>query len=277
MEPRKRVRVPDLKDKKARGEKIAVLTAYDATMARLFDRAGIDVLLVGDSLGNVIMGCDTTLPVTLDVMLHHTLAVSRGASRALVVADMPFLTYQVTVPEAVRNAGRLLQEGGAAAVKLEGGRPMLETVERLVDIGIPVMGHLGLTPQSIHKLGGYRRQARVERDVERLLEDALALEHAGAFSIVLESIPDAVAETVTAALTIPTIGIGAGPQCDGQVLVCYDVFGIYDGPVPPFVKKYAQIGELLSAAAETYAEDVRAGRYPAREAPAAVVSGTTVK
>jgi 3-methyl-2-oxobutanoate hydroxymethyltransferase len=265
MEARKRVRVPDLKEKKARGEKIAVLTAYDATMARLFDRAGIDMLLVGDSLGNVIMGCDTTLPVTLEAMLHHTLAVSRGTSHALVVADMPFLTYQVTVSEAVRNAGRLLQEGGAAAVKLEGGRPMLETVERLVDIGIPVMGHLGLTPQAVHKLGGYRRQARVEQDACRLLEDARALERAGAFALVLEAIPDDVAQSVTAALSIPTIGIGAGPHCDGQVLVCYDAFGINDGAVPPFVKQYAQIGEELMAAAGAYAEDVRAGRYPARE------------
>jgi 3-methyl-2-oxobutanoate hydroxymethyltransferase len=262
MEARKRVRVPDLREKKSRGEKIAMLTAYDATMARLFDRAGIDVLLVGDSLGNVIMGCETTLPVTLDVMLHHTLAVSRGASRALVVADMPFLTYQVTVAEAVRNAGRLLQEGGAAAVKLEGGRPMLETIERLVDIGVPVMGHLGLTPQAVHMLGGYRRQARHEPEAERLMEDARALEQAGAFAVVLESIPEDVAAAVTSALSIPTIGIGAGPHCDGQVLVCYDAFGIYDGPVPPFVKQYAQLGDALTAAARAYAEDVREGRYP---------------
>jgi 3-methyl-2-oxobutanoate hydroxymethyltransferase len=277
MDARKRIRVPDLKEKKRRAEKIVVLTAYDATMARLFERAGIDVLLVGDSLGNVIMGCETTLPVTLDVMVHHTRAVSRGARRSLVVADMPFLTYQVTVPEAVRNAGRLLQEGGAAAVKIEGGRPMLETVERLVDIGIPVMGHLGLTPQSVHKLGGYRQQARAEREAARLLEDARALEQAGAFSLVLESIPADVAAAVTAALSIPTIGIGAGPHCDGQVLVSYDAFGLFEGPVPPFVKQYARLGELLSAAAAAYAEDVREGRYPAREQPTPALSGTAVK
>jgi 3-methyl-2-oxobutanoate hydroxymethyltransferase len=277
MEARKRVRVPDLKEKKRRGEKIAMLTAYDATMARLFERAGIDVLLVGDSLGNVIMGCETTLPVTLDAMVHHTRAVSRGARRALIVADMPFLSYQVTVPEAVRNAGRLLQEGGAAAVKIEGGRPMLETVQRLADIGIPVMGHLGLTPQSVHKLGGYRQQARAEQEAGRLVEDARALEHAGAFAVVLESIPAEAAAAVTAALAIPTIGIGAGPHCDGQVLVSYDAFGLFEGPVPPFVKQYARIGELLTAAAAAYAGDVREGRYPPQDQPAPALSGTAVK
>ena len=261
----KRIRVPDLKEKKQRGERIAVLTAYDATMARLFDRAGIDVLLVGDSLGNVIMGEETTLPVTLVAMVHHTRAVSRGARRALVVADMPFLSYQVTVHEAVRNAGRLLQEGGAAAVKIEGGRPMIGVVKRLVEVGIPVMGHLGLVPQSVHQLGGYRQQARADEDAERLFEDAQALEDAGAFSIVLESIPDAVATKVSSALAIPTIGIGAGPHCDGQVLVSYDALGLFEGPVPPFVKQYAQIGQLMVEAARAYADDVREGRYPAVE------------
>jgi 3-methyl-2-oxobutanoate hydroxymethyltransferase len=269
------MRVPDLKEKKQRGEKIVVLTAYDATMARLLDRAGVDVLLVGDSLGNVIMGEETTLPVTLDVMVHHTRAVSRGARHALVVADMPFLSYQITVPEAVRNAGRLLQEGGAAAVKIEGGRPMIDVVKRLVEIGIPVMGHLGLVPQSVHQLGGYRQQARNEEDAERLLTDARALEDAGAFSIVLESIPDEVAATVTGKLAIPTIGIGAGPHCDGQVLVSYDALGLFEGPVPPFVKQYAQLGELMVEAAKAYADDVRQGRYPAPARPA--LSGTAAK
>ncbi|MGE5647564.1 MAG: 3-methyl-2-oxobutanoate hydroxymethyltransferase [Acidobacteriota bacterium] len=277
MDSRKRVRVPDLREKKRRGEKIAMLTAYDATMAHLFDRAGIDVLLVGDSLGNVIMGCETTIPVTIDVMVHHTRAVSRGAKRALVVADMPFLTYQVTVPEAVRNAGRLIQEGGAAAVKMEGGQAVLDAVGRLVEIGIPVMGHLGLTPQSVHKLGGYRQQARAEQDAGRLIADARALEQAGAFAVVLESIPDAVAAAVTESLAIPTIGIGAGPHCDGQVLVSYDAFGLYDGAVPPFVKQYARLGELMTEAAAAYAEDVREGRYPAREQPARELSGAVVK
>lgn len=274
---RKRVRVPDLIEMKRRGEKIAMLTVYDASMARLLERAGIDVVLVGDSLGNVIMGCETTLPVTLDVMVHHTLAVSRGAKRALIIADMPFLTYQVTVAEAIRNAGRLVQEGGAAAVKIEGGRPMLEVVQRLCEIGIPVMGHLGLTPQSVHKLGGYRQQARAEDDARRLVEDARALELAGAFSIVLESIPAEVAAAVTAAVAIPTIGIGAGPYCDGQVLVSYDAFGLFDGPVPPFVKQYARLGELLVSAAAAYAADVREGRYPAQERPSSKLPETAVK
>jgi 3-methyl-2-oxobutanoate hydroxymethyltransferase len=271
------VRVPDLIEMKRRGEKIAMLTVYDASMARLLERAGIDVVLVGDSLGNVIMGCETTLPVTLDVMVHHTLAVSRGAKRALIIADMPFLTYQVTVAEAIRNAGRLVQEGGAAAVKIEGGRPMLEVVQRLCEIGIPVMGHLGLTPQSVHKLGGYRQQARAEDDARRLVEDARALELAGAFSIVLESIPAEVAAAVTAAVAIPTIGIGAGPYCDGQVLVSYDAFGLFDGPVPPFVKQYARLGELLVSAAAAYAADVREGRYPAQERPSSKLPETAVK
>jgi 3-methyl-2-oxobutanoate hydroxymethyltransferase len=258
----KKVRVPDLKEKKRRGEKIVVLTAYDATMAGLLDRAGIDILLVGDSLGNVIMGCETTLPVTLDIMLHHTRAVARGARRALVVADMPFLTYQISAEEAIRNAGKLLQDGGAAAVKLEGGAAMGETVRRLVEIGIPVMGHIGLVPQSVHQLGGYRQQGRGEEEGERLLEDARALEAAGAFSIVIESIPVELAATITRTLSIPTIGIGAGPHCDGQVLVTYDAFGLFEGTVPPFVKQYARLGELMVAAAEAYADDVRQERYP---------------
>jgi 3-methyl-2-oxobutanoate hydroxymethyltransferase len=261
--PTKRVRIPDLKDRKRGGGKIVMLTAYDATMARLLDRAGVDVLLVGDSLGMVIMGCDTTLPVTLEVMLHHTRAVSRGATRALVVADMPFLTYQAGTPDAVRNAGRLIQDGGAAAVKVEGGRPVVETVARLVDVGIPVMGHLGLIPQSVHQLGGFRPQARDEQDAEALLRDAKALESAGAFALVLESIPAHVARAVTAELSIPTIGIGAGPHCDGQVLVSYDVFGLYEGPLPPFVKQYAHLGKTMVAAAKAFADDVRQGRYPA--------------
>lgn len=256
-----RVRVPDLVAMKSRGEKITVLTAYDATMAHLLDDAGVDVLLVGDSLGMVMLGHDTTLPVTLDEMVHHTAAVGRGAQRALVVADMPFLTYQVTVPDAVRNAGRLIQEGGAAAVKLEGGRPVLDVVERLVSVGIPVMGHLGLQPQSVHQAGGYVRQATDARTAETLLEDALALEEAGAFAIVLESIPAAVAQTVTGRLRVPTIGIGAGPDCDGQVLVSYDMLGLFPGPVPPFVKQYARLGDAVVSAVREYVDEVRSGTY----------------
>jgi len=256
------IRVRDLLEKKRRGERIVMLTVYDATMARLLDRAGIDVFLVGDSLGMVIEGHSTTLPVTLDAVLHHTKAVTRGTKRAFVVADMPFLTYQVSVPEAVHNAGRLIQEGGAAAVKLEGGRAVLEVVERLVEAGIPVMGHLGLMPQHVHELSGFRMQAKDQRDANRLLEEARMLEHAGAFAVVLESIPDEVAERVTAELGIPTIGIGAGPHCDGQVLVSYDAFGFNDESVPPFVKQYAQLGEQMAEAAREYAADVREGRFP---------------
>lgn len=255
---------------KGRGEKIAALTAYDCPMTRLLDEAGVPLILVGDSLGMVVLGYETTLPVTLDAMVHHTRAVSRGVARALVVADMPFLTYQVSVAEALRNAGRLIQEGGAAAVKIEGGGPAVEeATARLVDAGIPVMGHLGLLPQSVHQLGGFRQQAREEADAGQLLADARALEQAGAFAVVLESIPAGVAQAVTADLRIPTIGIGAGPHCDGQVLVSYDMLGLSQDAVPPFVKRYADLGEQTTAAARAYAEDVRTGRFPAVRQPVA--------
>jgi len=268
-----RTRVPDFKTMKRRARKITMLTAYDATMARLFDRAGVDALLVGDSLGMVVLGHETTLPVTLEAMIHHTAAVSRGTTRALVVADMPFLTYQVTVSEAVRNAGRLLQEGGAAAVKIEGGRPMVDVVRRLVDVGIPVMGHVGLLPQSVHKVGGYARQGTEPQQADAIIADAAALEDAGAFAIVLESMPAELARTITARLGIPTIGIGAGPDCDGQVLVSYDMLGLFEH-APPFVKQYAKLGEEIVAATEAYIEDVHTGRFPAVPAKA-VGSGTT--
>jgi 3-methyl-2-oxobutanoate hydroxymethyltransferase len=261
MDPKK-MRVPDFAARKRQGEKIVMLTAYDATMARLLDRAGVDALLVGDSLGTVILGLDTTLPVTLDAVVHHTRAVVRGAERAFVIADMPFLTFQVSVAEAVRNAGRLLQEGGAAAVKLEGGRPVIDVVKRLVDVGIPVMGHLGLQPQSVHQAGGYVRQATQPAAADALVIDALALQDAGAFSLVLESIPADVARAVTQALAIPTIGIGAGPDCDGQILVSYDMLGLFDGFVPSFVHQYAKLGDAIVTATREYATDVRAGRYP---------------
>jgi 3-methyl-2-oxobutanoate hydroxymethyltransferase len=247
---------------KARGERIVMLTAYDATMARLLDRAGIDLLLVGDSLGHVILGLDTTIPVTLEAVIHHTRAVARGASRALVVADMPFLTYQVSAEEALRNAARLFQEGGAAAVKLEGGRPVAETVRRLTAAGLPVMGHVGLTPQHVHRLGGMRQQARTDDAAQELVRDALALEVAGAFAVLVEGVPDAVAESVTARLTIPTIGIGAGPRCDGQVLVSHDLLGLFDEFVPSFVKQYARLGDMVLRAAKDFACDVRRGTYP---------------
>jgi 3-methyl-2-oxobutanoate hydroxymethyltransferase len=263
MPEAQRIRVPDLEAKKRRGERIAMLTAYDYTMARLLDRAGIDVMLVGDSLGMVVLGYETTLPVTLDAMVHHTRAVSRGVERALVVADMPFLTFQVSVSEAVRNAGRLIQEGGAAAVKIEGAGAVVEVAARLIEVGIPVMGHLGLVPQSVHQLGGFRRQATLDEDAEQLLADAQALEEAGAFAVVLESIPAEVASAVTKELRIPTIGIGAGPYCDGQVLVSYDMLGLSQNGVPAFVKRYADLGDQTVAAVRAYADDVRTGRFPA--------------
>jgi len=258
----KKVRAPDLLLMKERGERIVMLTAYDATMARLFDRTGIDLLLVGDSLGNVILGLDTTIPVTLEAMLHHTRAVSRATSRALVVADMPFLTYQISPEQAMRNASRLFQEAGAAAVKLEGGRTIAQTVRQLTSAGLPVMGHVGLTPQHVHRLGGMRQQARDDDAAGELMSDALALEDAGAFAIVLEAIPDAVAREVTSRLKIPTIGIGAGPYCDGQVLVSYDMLGLFDSFVPKFVKQYAQLGESILTATRGFAREVREGTYP---------------
>jgi len=262
---------------KAAGQKITVLTAYDAIMARLLDSAGIDVLLVGDSLGMVVLGYETTLPVTMEEMLHHTRAVARGASTALVVADMPFLSYQVSVSEAVRNAGRFMKEAGAEAVKVEGGKGVLEVVARLVEVGIPVMGHLGLTPQSVHQLGGFRKQARDKEAARLLLEDARALQQAGAFSIVLESIPDEVAGEVSAALSIPTIGIGAGPFCDGQVLVGPDVFGLNDGYVPSFVKQYSNLREVIVAAAREYAREVREGEFPQPKRESEPVSTTPAR
>ncbi len=267
----RRVRTTDLADKKRRGERIAMLTAYDATMARLMDRAGVDALLVGDSLGTVILGRNE-LAVTLDAMIHHTRAVARGAERALVIADMPFLTYQVSVPEAVRNAGRLLQEG-AAAVKIEGGRPMLDVVGRLTEVGIPVMGHLGLLPQSVNQVGGYVKQATDARGAAALLDDAIALEGAGAFALVLEAIPPEVARQVTAQVHIPTIGIGAGPDCDGQVLVSYDMLGLFDRFVPSFVRQYAHLADAISDATSAYVDDVRAGRYP--QVPSSPAGATT--
>jgi 3-methyl-2-oxobutanoate hydroxymethyltransferase len=258
----KKVRVPDLISMKQRGERIVMLTAYDATMARLLDRAGIDLLLVGDSLGNVVLGLDTTIPVTLEAMIHHTRAVTRGARRALVVADMPFLTYQVSTEQAMHNPARLFQEAGAAAVKLEGGRALADTVRRLTSSGLPVMGHVGLTPQHVHRLGGMRRQARDDAAAQELILDALALEDAGAFAIVLEAIPDVVAAEVTSRLKIPTIGIGAGPHCDGQVLVSYDALGLFNDFAPPFAKRYADLGQEVLSAAKRYADDVRQGEFP---------------
>ena len=250
---------------KRQGRRFTMLTAYDHPFARIFDEAGIDVLLVGDSLGNVVQGGDTTLPVTLDDVLYHTRWVSRAARRALVVADMPFGSYQVSPEEALRSAVRRVKEGGAHAVKLEGGVRVAETIRRIVDAEIPVMGHVGLTPQAVHRMGGYRVQGRTEAERARVLADARAVEQAGAFSVVLEGMPEDLARELTATLSIPTIGIGAGPHCDGQVLVMHDMLGLNDEHVPAFVKQYVNLGALASQAARAFAEEVANGKFPAEE------------
>ena len=267
-----RVRITDLTARKRRGEKIAMLTAYDATMAGLLERAGIDTILVGDSVGMAVLGHESTIPVTLDVMVHHTAAVTRGTTTALIIADMPFLTYQVSASEALRNAGRLVQEGGAAAVKLEGGRTMVEVVRRLVGAGIPVMGHLGLLPQSVNQLGGYGKRGKTAREIDDLVADAAALQDAGVFAVVLEMIPGDLAARITSTLDVPTIGIGAGPDCDGQILVSSDMLGLFDRFVPSFVKPYAHLAGTIVDATRAYVDDVRAGRFPAAPEPASAAT-----
>jgi 3-methyl-2-oxobutanoate hydroxymethyltransferase len=247
--------------KKAKAERIVCLTAYDFPTALILDNAGVDLILVGDSAANVIYGMPTTLTIGMDEMVYHTRAVAAGVKRALIVADMPFLSYQVSVEQAVANAGRFLQ-AGAEAVKVEGAGPVVPAIKRLVELGIPVMGHLGLTPQSVHKLGGYRLQARKLEDQERLLTDARALADAGCFSIVLEKVPAEVAERVTGELPIPTIGIGAGLHCDGQVLVLHDMLGLFDTPPLKFVKQYAHLHADILKAVTAYAEEVRTGKFP---------------
>lgn len=261
----KQVTTLDLAARKRGGEKIVMVTAYDATFAAILDQTGVDALLVGDSLGMVIQGQTNTLPVTLDHVIYHTAAVSRGAKRAHIVADMPFMSYQVSVKQAVRSAGRLVQEGFAHAVKLEGGREVAESVARITTAGIPVMGHIGLTPQSIHKLGGFRVQGRDEDAAAHLIEDARVLEQAGCYSLVLESIPAEVAEEITRALRIPTIGIGAGGHCDGQVLVCYDLLGMNPAFRPKFLKVYENLFERIDQATRAFADEVRGGSFPREE------------
>jgi 3-methyl-2-oxobutanoate hydroxymethyltransferase len=257
--------VNDLLAMKAAGRRVVMLTCYDAVFARLLEEAGVDVLLVGDSLNQVIAGHETTLSTTLDQMIYHAAAVRRTSRRALVFVDLPFLTYQISIPEAIRNAGRVLQETGAQGVKLEGGSHMAETVAALVERGIPVIGHLGLTPQSVHALGGYRVQGRNEAGAARLVDDAKSLESAGACAIVLELIPAALAGRISTSLTIPTIGIGAGPQCDGQVLVLHDMLGLNEQFAPKFLKHYGQLGQAVREAVRGYASDVREGKYPGKE------------
>jgi 3-methyl-2-oxobutanoate hydroxymethyltransferase len=264
-DPAKPLTIRTLLAMKQRGERIVMLTCYDALFARLLEAAGVDVLLVGDSVNEVLAGAETTLSATLEQMLYHTKSVRRGSTRALVVCDLPFLTYQVSREEAIKNAGRVLQETGCHAVKLEGGQPMADTVRALVDVGIPVMGHLGLTPQSVHALGGHRVQGRDDATAERLKADAQALEAAGAFAIVLELVPAPLASHITKALTIPTIGIGAGPACDGQVLVLHDLLGLNDRFSAKFVKRYAALAEDVREAVRLYAAEVREGRYPGPE------------
>ena len=254
--------LPELVQMKRRGEKIAMVTAYDAPGARAAEGAGLDVLLVGDSAAMVVLGHESTLPITLDEMLLLTRAVVRGAPRTLVVADLPFGTYQVSDEEALASAVRLVKDGGADVVKLEGAGPAVSRVRAIVAAGIPVMGHVGLTPQSATLLGGYRAQARSADDAARVMDDALALEHAGCCAIVLEAMPPPVAAAITARVGVPTIGIGAGPACDGQVLVWHDLLGVSTGPVPRFVKQYAALGDETGRALEAYAADVRAGRFP---------------
>ena len=262
MKKRKKVTVQCLGKKKERGERITMLTAYDATFARLVDRAGVDLILVGDSLGMVIQGHPSTLPVKVEHVAYHTAAVTRGASAALVVADMPFGSYQISVEDAIRNAARLFQDGYAEAVKLEGGERVAEAVRRITEAGMPVMGHLGLTPQSVHQFGGHRIQGREADDAERIFRDARILQEAGCFSLVLEGIPQELARRISSDLTIPTIGIGAGPGCDGQVLVIYDLLGMDERFAPKFLKKYEDFSERIEAAVSAYLDDVRSGRFP---------------
>ena len=260
--PRAKITAPAVVALKRKGEPITVVTAYDFPTARFADQAGVEIVLVGDSVGTVLLGYDSTLPVTMEDMLHHTRAVTRAKPSAMVIGDMPFMSYQVSTEQAVMNAGRLVQEGGADGIKLEGGARVAEAVRRIVEAGIPVMGHLGLTPQSVLAFGGYKVQARGEADQERLLADARTLEAAGCFSLVLEGIPARLGAAVSRELHIPTIGIGAGVQCDGQVLVTHDLLGLYHGHTPKFVRRYAELGDATRDAFARYVADVKARRFP---------------
>jgi 3-methyl-2-oxobutanoate hydroxymethyltransferase len=261
----RRVTVPVVRAMKQRGERIAMITAYDATFAQMLDEGGADMLLVGDSLGMVVQGLDSTLPVTVDEVIYHTRAVARGAKRALVVGDMPFMSWQLSTEQALKNAARFLSEGGAQAVKLEGGIEAADTIRKLVTLGIPVVGHVGLLPQSVHAMGGFRVQGKTLEAAQRVLEDARAVADAGAFAVVLEGIPSDLAARITAELDIPTIGIGAGVSCDGQVLVCYDLLGLTPNLRPKFVKRYAELFAEGKEAARTYCKEVKEGVFPGEE------------
>ncbi len=260
-----RVTITEIKDMKQRKEKIPMLTAYDYVTAKMVDEAGVPLILVGDSLGMVMLGYESTIPVTMEEMIHHTKAVVRGAKKALIIGDMPFMSYHISVPDALHNAARFIQEGGAQAVKLEGGEVVAEKVRRLVDCGIPVMGHIGLTPQSIHQLGGFKVQGKVVEVARKLLNDARILEEAGAFAIVLECIPAPLSKLITQKLAIPTIGIGAGPDCDGQVLVISDMLGLYTEFVPKHVKQYAKLAGEIKNAVSSYISEVKSRSFPTME------------
>lgn len=261
---KKKITIPEVLQMKLDGRRITMLTAYDFPFARLVDTGGVDIILVGDSVGVVVAGHDTTLPVTMEEMLYHTRTVRRAEPKALLVADMPFMSYQVGVEDACRNCGCMIKEGGAEAVKIEGGVNMTHVIRAVSSIDIPVMGHIGLTPQSVHRMGGFKVQGRKEQ-AERIMEDAYAVQHAGAFAVVLEGIPAKLAGEITAKLTIPTIGIGAGPSCDGQVLVIHDILGLCEKYSPKFVKHYAELGPLISDAVRQYVSDVRNGDFPSEE------------
>ena len=260
-----RTTINQIKEMKQNGEKIVMLTAYDYSTAKLVDEVGVPLILVGDSLGMVVLGYESTIPVTMEVMLHHTKAVVRGTEQALVVGDMPFMTYHISVEDALRNAGRFIQEGGCQAVKLEGGVTVAEKVKRIVDCGIPVMGHIGLTPQSINQFGGHRAQGKTPEAAVKILEDAKALEQAGVFSIVLETVPAPLAGLITQKVSVPTIGIGAGPQCDGQVQVINDLLGSFTDFVPRHAKQYAKLAGIISGAVTEYYNEVRAGDFPTKK------------
>ncbi len=265
MQPKNKITVPVLKRMKEEGKKIACLTAYDSLFAGLLDQAGIDLILVGDSVANVFAGHETTIPMTMDQMIYHTQCVSRGVERALLISDMPFLSFQISPEETLRNAGRFLKEAGAEGVKIEGGEPMAETIRRVTDVGIPVMGHLGLTPQSIKAFGEYRVRGKDPDEAEIIKNDAKILQEAGVFAIVLEKIPAQLAKEITEILTVPTISIGAGPHCDGQILVTPDLIGLFDEFKPKFVRRYAELARTLRQAFLQYSKDVKSGDYPSAD------------
>jgi len=260
-----RVSINQVKEMKAKNEKIVMLTAYDYSTAKLVDESGIPLILVGDSLGMVMLGYESTIPVTMDEMIHHTKAVVRGTKQAMIIGDMPFMTYHTSTADALRNAARFIQEGGAQAIKLEGGVAVAEAVKRIVECGIPVMGHIGLTPQSVHQLGGHKVQGKTPESAERLLKDAQALEQAGAFAVVLELVPAPLSKLVTQKLGIPTIGIGAGPDCDGQVQVISDLLGLFSDFVPKHAKQYAKLAGSIKTALADYIAEVKAGKFPTAE------------